>query len=323
MVEQVDQWGAPERYYAGQGIDASRGPVSASWEESLVRVAPGCEETVRRAVERWHRLVRQHLVTETGLQLRRRRVPIEIRPGLPPSLEKSLAGDEGIEEVMLNRPLLDAVVGGVGFMAEARDSVRNREGAIVGAAQPDELRNVRDTAKAWLAWADENDLSKRFGEIREDVFGAYMFNLRVVRIHWLPIGIYALMNDIPIDAMTVVVLAHELAHAYTHRGRDIDGFDWSTEQFAKTHIAVLEGLAQFYTQLVCRNLRASMPAAETAFDTLLRHQHPMYQVHKMWMAKAGAHSGEAVRTGMVDCRRANEPMDPLQFAEAVTAAAAI
>ena len=32
-----------------------------------------------------------------------------------------------------------------------------------------------------------------------------------------------------VEALTYVVLAHELAHAYTHLGRDIDGNAWDTE----------------------------------------------------------------------------------------------
>ena len=120
-------------------------------------------------------------------------------------------------------------------------------------------------------------------------------------LFWLPIGIFAVMNRIPIEAMTVVVLAHELAHAYTHLGHDIDGLDWRTDEFAGTHIAVIEGLAQFYTHIVGGNLSSLIPAAQTAFDTLLQRQHPIYRTHETWIAEAGAHSrgGSAYRHGGV------------------------
>ena len=322
MAKQIDAWGAPERYYAARVFDGGQGAVSTSWEQNLNLVAPGCDDAVRRAVDLWNLRVRTQLAAETGFQLKGRQVPIRVVPGLPPPLAESLAGDVGIEAVMLNRPLLDAVVGGTEFMAGARDLVRNRDGTTVGAAQPGELDNVRNTAKAWLEWADENDVSKRFGEIAEDVFGAYMFKRQEVLIFWLPVGIFAAMHQIPIEAMTVVVLAHELAHAYTHLGYDIDGLDWPTEEFIGSHISVIEGLAQFYTHIVCHNLYKLLPAADTAFGTLLERQHQIYRTHEEWIAHAGAHSGEVVRTGMVESRRARKPMDPLQFATAVTNAAA-
>ena len=321
MVEQAEAWGAPERYYAARAFDGSAGSVTTSWEENLNLVVPGCDEAVERAVSLWNQRVRTQLAAETGFQLKGRQVSIHVVSGLPPPLAERLAGDVGIEAVMLNRPLLEAVAGGAAFMAGARDLVRNRDGTTVGSAQPRELDNVRDTASAWLEWADENDVSKRFGEIAEDVFGAYMFRKQQVLIFWLPLGIFAAMHQIPIEAMTVVVLAHELAHAYTHLGCDIDGLDWPMDDFVGSHIAVIEGLAQFYTYIVCRNLRGLLPVAQTTFDTLLGRQHEIYRTHEEWMAQAGGHSGEVVRIGMVEGRRAKKPLEPLQFANAVKAAA--
>ena len=296
--------------------------MTTSWEQNLNLVAPGCDDAVKRAVDLWNLKIRNQLAAETGFQMKGRQVSIRVVPGLPPPLAKSLAGDVGIEAVMLNRPLLGSVVSGMEFMAGARDFVRNPDGTMVGAAQPGELDNVRNTAKAWLEWADENDVSKRFGEIAEDVFGAYMFKRQEVLIFWLPVGIFAAMHQIPIDAMTVVVLAHELAHAYTHLGYDIDGLDWPMDEFIGSDIAVIEGLAQFYTRIVCRHLYKLLPAAEAAFATLLERQHQIYRTHEKWIAQAGAHSGEVVRTGMVEGRRARKPMDSLQFATAVTSAVA-
>jgi hypothetical protein len=36
---------------------------------------------------------------------------------------------------------------------------------------------------------------------------------------------------IDIEDLTVVILSHELAHAYTHMGLDIDDRKWETESF--------------------------------------------------------------------------------------------
>lgn len=322
MVEKVDAWGAPEHYYAAWEYVADETVVSTRWERNLRRVAPASEDDVGRAVKHWNQRIRTHLATEMGFQMKGRQVLIRIVPGLPPPLADKLDGDVGIEAVMLNRPLLNAVVEGMEFMADARDLVRGADDTIVGTAQPDELGNVRDTAQAWLSWAHENDVTKRLSELDVDVLGAYLFKPREVLIFWLPIGIFAAAHQFPIDALTVVVLAHELAHAYTHLGYDIDGFDWRTKDFGESDRAVVEGLAQFYTHIVCRNLSPLIPEAERVFDTLLDAQHAIYRTHTRWTAKAGEHSREVVRTGMVEGRRAQTPMETVQFGKTVANVAA-
>ena len=44
------------------------------------------------------------------------------------------------------------------------------------------------------------------------------------------------MIDVAIEDLTVVVLIHELAHGYTHIGRDIDGTSWDDTAFAKSDL---------------------------------------------------------------------------------------
>jgi len=95
---------------------------------------------------------------------------------------------------------------------------------------------------------------ERIFDIREDVLGAYYFRIPEIRLYWVVIGIVARAIGVSVEALTVVVLAHELAHAYTHLGHDIDNERWETERFARTELDIVEGLAQFYTQvdqLVC------------------------------------------------------------------------
>jgi hypothetical protein len=59
---------------------------------------------------------------------------------------------------------------------------------------------------------------------------------------------------VPVEALTVVVAVHELAHAYTHLGRDIDGKKWDTNTFSQVDPRTSEGLAQFYTEVICKKL---------------------------------------------------------------------
>jgi hypothetical protein len=61
--------------------------------------------------------------------------------------------------------------------------------------------------------------------------------------HWLGVGLLGCQ----VEDLTIVVLVHELAHAYTQNGADIEGRRWATISFAKAETALKEGLAQYYT----------------------------------------------------------------------------
>jgi hypothetical protein len=98
-------------------------------------------------------------------------------------------------------------------------------------------------------------LLRQFGNIREDVLGAYFFHLRFVNLYWMAIGFIAGVLNLPVEALTVVVAAHELAHAYSHLGKDIDGVRWNTQTFSETELGIVEGLAQYYTEIVCKAIR--------------------------------------------------------------------
>jgi len=64
------------------------------------------------------------------------------------------------------------------------------------------------------------------------------------------IGVCAGWLGVPVEELAAVVLAHELAHAYTHLGRDVDGRRWEAQAFRDGEHAPKEGLAQYYTARV-------------------------------------------------------------------------
>lgn len=72
----------------------------------------------------------------------------------------------------------------------------------------------------------------------------------MVGIYGMPIALISAMLNVSIEDLTAVTLAHALAHGYTHLGRDIDGRTWSDNGFADSELSVIEGLAQFYTDVV-------------------------------------------------------------------------
>jgi hypothetical protein len=115
------------------------------------------------------------------------------------------------------------------------------------------------------------------------------------------IGITARTLGVSIEALTIVVLAHELAHAYTHLGRDIDNERWKTGHFAGSDLDIVEGLAQFYTKIICTRLRDRMPTALQAYEALLKEQSGPYKAHLKWV-ESDERGGEIIRVSMIECR---------------------
>jgi hypothetical protein len=115
------------------------------------------------------------------------------------------------------------------------------------------------------------------------------------------IGIYAQLYNISVEGLCFVALAHELAHTYTHLGKDIDGAAWKTADFADTDLPIVEGLAQFYTKTVCEKLAPRFPGGLEAYRALLETQSPAYTEHENWI-RNHPHLKEAVRFCMIQCR---------------------
>jgi hypothetical protein len=149
---------------------------------------------------------------------------------------------------------------------------------------------------------------KQITEIQEDILGVYRLTPdqgAAVELYWLPIAMLAAMADVPIEDLTVVVLIHELAHGYTHLGRDIDGQHWTDQSFAESDLRVVEGLAQFYTEIISQKMSARTPGIYTAFQALLKFQSGAYLVHQNWLTDHRRQIGETVRFALIAARSSN------------------
>src|SRR5262249_55475809 len=107
---------------------------------------------------------------------------------------------------------------------------------------------VRELAALLLHEAEKTDLVRWMLEVDEDVLGVYEsgcidgFLESSIDLYWTVIGVCADWLGAPVEDLTVVVLTHELAHAYTHLGRDIDGQRWAVDSFRESGRALKEGL---------------------------------------------------------------------------------
>ncbi len=120
------------------------------------------------------------------------------------------------------------------------------------------------------------------------------------------IGLTANSMGVGVDALTAVVLAHELAHAYSLLGYDIDGTRWIDEGFDLTEKSVKEGVAQYYTEKVMLRLRYRIPGGYKAYKALLEKQTPDYHTHTEWANLEGSTS-EAFRATLLTLRK-GEPV---------------
>ncbi|GIW90710.1 MAG: hypothetical protein KatS3mg109_1186 [Pirellulaceae bacterium] len=125
-------------------------------------------------------------------------------------------------------------------------------------------------------------------QIQKDILGAYFpgvgyrFGPPRIEIYWMAIGLFARVAGVSIEDLTVAALVHELGHAYSHVGRDIDGRVWEDSGFIGSDLEVVEGLAQFYTEEIAEELRPRAPGVLLAYEALLPFLAPPYHAHKRW-----------------------------------------
>ena len=300
-------WGNAHRYYSAESLWENRTGEQAGthWAKALDQVSPGIRATVERTCKQWNTILRDYLRTETGLRLAvggdSQSVPIKVDSGLPPRFDEMMREFEGLEQLLLNRPAVAEAKAGTEFMERWAGTARAVWGDEAGPAVSEDIRRVRETATNWLRKFDKENAVKKIIGIEEDVLGAYFFRIPQIRLYWVVIGITARLLGVNVEALTIVVLAHELAHAYTHLGRDIDNERWATAHFAGAELDIIEGLAQFYTKVICTRLQDRMPTALQAFETLLKEQSGPYTAHLKWV-EGDERGGEIVRVSMIECR---------------------
>ncbi|MBU1169682.1 MAG: hypothetical protein KKD44_08980 [Proteobacteria bacterium] len=172
-------------------------------------------------------------------------------------------------------------------------------------------------AKELLAIADRYDLAKELLKIDSNILGCYTYNPvrnqslfsgnemaanSSISLFWGSIGLVAKILGVEIQELTAVVLAHELAHAYTHLGYDIDGNRWRDDSWQYSDPGVIEGLAQYYTERVLQRLSNKVSGGYQTYETLLEKQPEDYTTHKVWINDIKA-DPEAVRLTVISLRK--------------------
>jgi len=305
-------FGGNDRYYASEspnGPGVAFGACARELSEVLLQHDPDLPSKVERAFTQWNGILRDYLRNETGLRLSvgedKRAVPVRISGGLPLPLNQVLEelSDPTVWYLYLQRRTISSATVGLDLVSTGYGVVESWFENGLPASQDDVDRTLQ-LFKKLEGWLNALELLKKIGAIEQDILGAYFFRIPEVRLYWMVIGLIAGALQVSVEALTFVVAAHELAHAYTHLGRDIDGRRWDVDVFSRTDSKIVEGLAQFYTRMICEKIKDRFPAAVDAYTRLVAIQTGPYRAHLDWGGTEDS-TGEVVRFAMIEARSRN------------------
>jgi hypothetical protein len=274
-------------------------------------IPPDAQDRVERAVTQYNIVVRERIREETRFSLSsetdKGSISVRVVDGFPASVASLI---DKFHEVMLWRlitlqPKLGGVIEGLGTLLLHWDDFEAwSESKHFSAGAGPALERSRDVAHGLQTLAATRRVFDEVKQIHDDILGAYWHADRKVSrvdIYWMAQALFAAAFGIRIEDLTIVTLAHELAHGYTHIGRDAAGDFWD-QGFGATDKNVTEGLAQHYTATVTEKLSGRAPNAYAAYLKLLEHQSGPYLAHESWFQGHVPRRAEIVRHAMLRAR---------------------
>ena len=313
-------FGDPTRYYSCEYESKDReaklfdlARVDREIRRTLERRHQSFHQSVQKTVRSWNQQLRDSIRQETGLRLSggtdRQGIAVHVVDGLPRPLAAIFGevSDPLIWELILNNTALKTTVNGLDVLIQNYEALSDK-GLITlteytgGRTTKEEIEGVKGVAERVVEWIDSQAVSEKLKQIDEDILGAYFFHEQKIRIYWMAIGLISRILNVSLEGLTIVVLAHELVHAYSHLGNDIDGENWDTEAFARADLRIVEGLAQFYTSIMCKRLEGRSPGLWNAFERLLTVQSSTYNVFRTW-TQPTERAGEILRFSMIGSRK--------------------
>lgn len=135
----------------------------------------------------------------------------------------------------------------------------------------------------------------------EDILGTYSSQNHRIELYWQSIGLIARLMQVEAEGLAFVVLAHQLANAFIQGGIDHGGNVWDTEACNQADHQIKIGLAQFYTEIICRELRGPHSHTPYIFNQLTKIQSDEYQAQQLWGLEA-PDAKERIRSGLIKIR---------------------
>ncbi len=311
-------------------------------DDLVKQLPPDNKQRVEEAKRRFNLMIREAIRAETRFSLAgatngepgsdredagRQSVAVRIEPGLPQAweyLEIPAAHVLSARMWMIRGALLrlrDSARVVATFLADHQElSALNPfvgGGICYSAGEADELIALMGdfSLPQFLLHVNEDVLgiySSRLGSHHADYRGPQSVAQGQITLYAGAIGLTAAMLDVAVEDLTCVVLTHEMAHAYTHLGQDIDAVCWSATGWAESDIHVIECVAQYYTERVLTRLRPRVPGAFASYEELLKYQASPYTIHRQWTEVLGA-GPESLRATLVRLRHLDRGLSIGEF----------
>ncbi len=307
-------------------------PITLS--ELLRRVDPKTEERVEGARRRANTAVRNLLRDRTRLsfsfddegQRRVRQVSVKLDAGRPSYIGNIEFDDDIVLLLELSkvRNLLEAGASDWLYYKDVNQMLAADQSIAMRPLDAALFANHHERFQHLLALLDKRDPLQKILHLEDDILGEYAYGTDCygeeggeIYIYWGIIGLVSDLLGVNVEDLTVVVLTHELAHAYTHQGFEIDGTQWNSSRFRRADKSVREGLAQYFTHLFLTSKQDMFPGAFEVFEKLLGKQADCYSAHTDWVEN---HTAEHVRRAMLEARRSNEAVTTDKFQEMLKSA---
>lgn len=252
--------------------------------------------TFQRIIKNWNVLIRNFLTKFVGVSLNdsdetnRRSIPISIEPvykdaDITDLIERDLPFFD-FEEYNKLKKLIDAA-------EQSKEYYRKPP-------EKDHLESVIGYGKSKINKIDIDAITKLIFDFKKhpntDIFGSYFIRECKIEIYVYPIVLFSQLHGLNMESFATSILAHELAHGYTHIGYDKDGQFW--ENFSETEDLLAEGLAQYFTEKFIEKYHNRDYRMKECFEYLLRYQSEPYSIHKTWDA-----TYEQVFSAFIETRR--------------------
>jgi len=261
------------------------------FERLVLNFNVNLKDEVIRSKDQYNNKVRGVIADKTGLTLAfkvnniektdsndKATIPIQVVDYLPISLiELFDKYDDTHIELLLHYRLMKNTVIELDFQIQKFQSFSQHHQELTSIK---ELDKSKQHLKKLIKEIENCGILDEIQRLGPDVFGAYFLDENRVELYWLCIGLCNILYDFPIEDFTLVVLIHELVHGYTHIGFDKDGNKWHTDDFNKCDSKIVEGFAEFYTEMICKDYFDKALGAFNALELPIQ-----YTEYKNWFGE--------------------------------------
>jgi hypothetical protein len=267
--------------------------VISSYKKNNIKIRKALSEKIGFSLH--YKSVEQGVYFENNERVS---IPIKVEDSVPTKFLDILEDcDDDLLELLLKYNSMVTALNELKFQLEKYDSFSKFH---EDKCSPKEIQSSILHLRKLIYVVDSSGIIEKLKRLGPDILGAYYFYESRVELYWLSIGMYSLIYNTPIDELTIVVLTHELAHGYSHVGFDIDGNDWDTIAFSKTDLKIVEGIAQFYTEMICNDF---FERASKTFNNLLEKQEIQYCDYKNWFETHEENKYEKMRSTIRKVRK--------------------